>query len=324
MIRPQEVDCMEFIRPYIEAVTAKGMPAIQLMGGIGSAALIDPGTVILTDERRYIAKPDLSLSNYRDDGNLRDCETLVLSTRDEDRVLVEELNQSLVSSRLIPEVFEVKDIAVVDELEAKPFGLRALKTFVSDRYMEADRAWPTDDVSVRRILHPFSAPINNEALEPWTLEIDSGFEVPVPSPGAVIINYLTRSISGLRGKDETKVQEMAKSIFAKAPETVDWIVDGPGSSQFELARVFHTLREPASAPARLMVGDSLEVTALGSDITEHPSFMFRDASPQLQLGVMLLAWTKSRALHKAESYPKVVTLFQKYGEGRVGTILHNK
>jgi len=53
---------------------------IQIMGGIGSAALTHQETMIVPDEKRVIAPADLSLPQYRPDGNLRDFDALVLST----------------------------------------------------------------------------------------------------------------------------------------------------------------------------------------------------------------------------------------------------
>lgn len=325
MSKPQEANCIDIIRPYIQEVTAEGMPPVQLLGGVGSVVLNDFGTVIKADERRIIAPRNLELSNYRDDGNLRDVETLVLSTREKDTVAVEKCGVQAMGDALIVEVFPFRDSARTAELQEAPFGTKALATFLSDRYMPAGELWTPGQSQVDRVLFPFAAPVSDEALDTWTLEIDGDYEMPVPSPGAVIVNYLTRSISGLRGKDEAKVQRMAQAIFEKSPEMVDWIVDGPGSSQFELARIFHTLREPKSDPRTLTVGELLDVEALDyPELTDHQAFLLRDAEERTQRRALALAAAKSRGLHFAESLSFVVTPFQKYVEPRIGFILHNK
>jgi hypothetical protein len=214
------LNCIDIIRPYIEAVTAEGMPPVQLFGGVGSAALLDPATVIKGDERLIIAPPDLSLPNYRDDGNKRDLETFVQSSSKVDSAMVDTCAKKLIGDRLDPETFEFRDIAWLDNLAAHPFGLKALgKAFLSDRYMPANTVWSETGPEPIRGLFPFSATIDNEALQTWTLQIGEDLEIPVPAPGATVINYLTRSISGLRGKDAKKVQKMATAVFEKEPET---------------------------------------------------------------------------------------------------------
>jgi hypothetical protein len=325
MIQPPEANCIEIIRPYIDAVAQEGMPPVQLLGGVGSVALTDERTVIKADEQRIIAPAGLHLSNYRDDGNVRDVESLVLSNRAEDVRAVEECGEQTMGDMLIVEVFPFLDDTRTEKLLAAPFGKRALATFVSDRYMPAETVWTPGEATAKRVLFPFAVPIADEALETWTLEIDDAFEIPVPSPGAVVINYLTRSISGLRGKDEDKIERMAQAIFDKSPDMVDWIVDGPGSEQFELARVFHTLRESKRHPQVLTVGGKLDVTALDYyDLLEHPSFLLNELDEGAQLKALRRAAIKSRVLHFGEGLSFIVTPFQKYVEPHISSILHNK
>lgn len=325
MPRPHEANCIDIIKPYMHAMAQEGMPPIQLLGGVGSVALLDEETVIKVEERRIIAPTTLKLSNYRDDGNLRDVETLVLSTREEDQKTVEECGGRIMGDSLIVEVFPFCDSARTEELMAAPFGAKALATFLSDRYMPANKLWTPGQSEAQRVLFPFAAPIMDEALETWTLEIDDSYEIPVPSPGAVLINYLTRSISGLRGKDKEKVEAMAQAVFEKSPEMVEWIADGPGNTQLELARVFHTLRESKRDPKVLVVGGKLAVRTFDyKQLLENPAFLLTDADEDVQRRALKLAALKSRALHFAESLSFIVTPFQKYVEPRIGFILHNR
>lgn len=321
---PAEANCIDIIRPYAAELQREGLPPVQLLGGIGSVALRHKDTVIKTDEQRIIAPAGLELPNFRPDGNLRDIETLVLSTRDEDRQAVQDLGEATMGDSLIVEVFPFHDEQRTQELVDKPFGGKALKTFLSDRYMPADRQWVPGETQVRRTLFPFDVPIDDEALRPWTLEIGDDITLPVPPPGEVIINYLIRSISGLRGKDAEKVEEMARAIFEKAPETVDWIVDGPGKDEFRLARILHTLRESNWTPEVLTLGGLLEVRALWyGNLKDSPAFLLSDVEGAPRRSAVRLASVKSRLLHLAESSDFIVTQFQRHGEQRIGTVVHN-
>ncbi len=320
-----ELNCIDIIKPYVQAVTNESMPRVQLLGGVGSVALLNEATVIKLDEKRIIAPSNLSLSNYRDDGNQRDVETLVLSSNQEHIDQVEVCARQTIEDKLIVEVFGFGDINRASELKANPFGFKAINSWLSDRYMDSGADWSPDSETPERMLFPFSAPISTEALDTWTLEVDNVVEIPVPSPGAVIINYLTRSISGLRDKDSHKIEQMGAAIFAKSPAQVDWIVDGPGKSQFEMARILHTLREPRHDPQVLNVGGRLAVSAFSfSELTQHPAFMLDSASNTTQEAVIRLAEAKSRLLHSAESVSFLVTAFQKYVEPRITSIIHNK
>jgi hypothetical protein len=312
------------MRPYIEAVTAPDMPPVQLLGGVGSVALQDEATLIKVDEKRIIAPADLELSNYRDDGNLRDIETLVMSADPDDIARVDHMASQLMGDALQTETFNFAPISHFDPIKAKPLGFKAFMMFVSDRYLPGEVAWSPEGPKARRVLFPFSTAIPHEALETWTLEIGEHTEVPVPAVGAVVLNYLTRSISGLRGKDEEKIEKMATAIFEKAPTTIDWIIDGPGSTQYDFARVLHTLREPKRRPKDLVVGGELTVSPIAGDLARHPMFMLAEDEDQTQQRALRIARFKSRALHAAESVDFAVTAWQRYVEPRIKSVLHNR
>lgn len=326
MKKIQHANCIDIIRPYINEVTKKEMPPIQLLGGVGSVALLHERTVIKADERRVIAPETLYLSNFREDGNKRDVETLVLSNREEDVDVITACAKRNIGSDLLVEVFPFKDSERTKQLIDAPFSLKALTATLSDRYLHADTVWaPGLEEPAERVLFPFAAPIVDAALETWTLEVDGRYEMPVPSPGAVILNYLTRSVSGLRGKDKTKVEDMARAVFEKSPEMVEWITDGPGSTQFELARIFHTLQESKRKPTTLTLGQKLTVEPLSyKELAHHPNFLLGSAGAFTQKNTLRLAAIKSRGLHFFESIPFVVTPFQRYIEPRISTIVHNK
>ncbi len=179
---------------------------------------------------------------------------------------------------------------------------------------------------MEKALFPFAVPLDREVLEDWKLEI-GGEEFIVTNPASAILNYLTRSVSGLRGvKDGPKVQEMASQIFGKSPELAEWCVDGPGQSQMELAAILQTVRRANSLPhsKRTLDVGPLRIKA-GSvrTLMDHESFMIPDADSNVRDAVM--AWTiaKSRLLGYGESQKWAITLYQKYFESLFDGITHN-
>jgi hypothetical protein len=241
---------------------------------------------------------------------------------------VTEFAAMTIRDRLKIEIFGFHDSEEVDALVATPLSFRSLSSSFSDRYLEGERLYVPNATEARKVLFPFSVPMDPETLETWTLQIgedENSVEVPVPAPGTVILNYLTRSISGLRTKDAEKIDKVATAVLAKCPETLDWIIDGPGSSQFELARILHTLREPKYAPRPLkLASDKLVVRALRyGSIPEHEAFLLRDNDNTTQGLSIRLSSLKARGLHLSESNPRIVSLWQRYGEDHVKSILHN-
>lgn len=322
MGNPSGRNSIDIIEPYVNAVTEAHMPPVQLLGGVGSVALTETATTVDTEGRTLYAPADLYLAQYRPEGTLRDIETLVLSADPSDSAAVQACAEQHIGDDLVVETFAVKDASRIEDLVTKPFGMGAVMTFVSDRYTD-----PLDaDAGMTKSLFPFEATIDPALLEPWKLHVEGrDVTIPVPPVGTVVLNYLTRSISGARPKDAEKLQKMAGAIFGKAPDTVEWIIDGPGREQFELARVLHTLREPKRRPRTLTIGDKLELRALDYDaLREHPAFLLRDEDETTQLKALRLARMKARLLHTAEARLSfLVGPFQKYVEPRIKTILHN-
>ena len=106
-------------------------------------------------------------------------------------------------------------------------------------------------------------------------------------------------------------------------DSVDWIVDGPGKSQLDLARVFHSLREPKDGQT-LVVGEKLEVRPYqAAELTEHPAMLIRDDARIAQAAIAISRF-KARTLHTAESQEAIVTAFQRYVERYLGFITGNR
>lgn len=319
-------NCIDIVKPLVGELHNRGLlDGFQIMGGIGSAALKHPGTVILPDEQRIVTSRDFTTDNddldvYRPNTTLRDLDVLVLSSDTEQISKVESLTEEVIGDQLDISFFSLRQASHLQQQIEHPFGVKSLKTFVSDRYV-------FEDGSIVKALVPFAVRIGPQVLESWQVEI-GGEEYPVANPASAIQNYLTRSISGLRPKDFDKVQEMTKQVAGKWPDMAEWIKHGPGKTQMQLATIFQTLRHGSRRPnskSVLDVGGAFQVSAISPDILRYnPAFMFPEAEPRVQTAILLLARLKSRGLGIPESNPTIVKLFQTFAEKRLDTITKNK
>jgi hypothetical protein len=308
-------NCVDIVRPFVEAVD--GHDDIQIIGGIGSAALAESRTIIVPEEKRIIAPSSLKLPQYREDGNMRDFDALVLSSDSVTRRYYQGVAEDTIDDQLELSVFDLKSDTAVSRMRRAP--LRHMFQFVSDRYV--DEFFPRQISVPSRVLYPFSAEIDPASLETWRLFIGEADKhpAPVPHPGTVITNYLTRSVSGLRPKDEAKVNQMTGAITSKMPDVLDWLYEGPGKSQMEFAGILQKLSRDGS----LVVGESVVVKPAEGDLAEHPGFMAADESAAVQHLLLRMSYAKSRGLRFFESNQTIVKLWQRYGEKRAGKIVHN-
>lgn len=314
-------NCIDIIRPFRDDLEEDGLLGrVQFIGGVGSAAMGNEATLILPDESTMVAPADLYLPRRRDDGNVRDMDVLVLS---DDRAVIDKVEgmaKDTVDGKLHVSIFGLRNASYLrKQLRHPVLGWKAVKTFVSDRYLDADG-------SMTKALFPFGVPMDREALETYWLQV-GGMTVPVASPPAALVNYSSRSISGLRPKDEAKVQKMARNVFSKVPDYTDWIETGPGASQLELSQVLHTLQGPSDVrkAESLIIGDVIKVDPLPiRTLFNHEAFLLRDRDPEVQQKAMAWARIKSAALAKAESYDEVVRLYQKWAERLFDSISKNK
>lgn len=307
---------MEVIAPFVREMDQPQLPPYQIIGGVGSAALADPRSELRLDTVEVVADSGLSLPTYRDDGNKRDLDVLVLSN-DEDRIReVEAVAEDAIGDELEISVFGLKSLDQAEKQIAKPYRSSITK-WLSDRYIDLDTGVGY------KLLFPFAVDLPYDTLETWRLNI-GGTVLPVPHPGTTLLNYLTRSISGLRAKDHDKVQKIATKVFSDSPDIADWISCGPGSSQFELARVLHSLREPSGDPQDLVLGETLSISPYPHAILrDHGAFLLDNWMAGRTRNVFAIARAKSRALRTAESNPKLVTMWQRFGEQKADVLIKN-
>ena len=312
-------NCVDILLPFTEALERQNVIDVQLVGGIGSAALAHEDTVIDVDNKNIIAPSDIIVPQFRKDGTKRDIDILVLSTDQDRQTVVEEMAKMHIGSELKISVFGLHRITQLQHQIDHPFGWSAMKTSLSDRYMPDNPSAPG-----MKAVFPFCAPIDNQVLETWNLQIGDSIRAGVPHPGTSFLNYLTRSISGLRPKDEEKVEEMASLVFEKHPEIADWIVHGPGSSQLELARILQGLYQPYSRQEALTLGNKITIAPYTkAELLEHDGFMLSEATPDVQIAAIGIARAKARALHTFENNPWIVKQWQRHIESHADSLVKN-
>jgi hypothetical protein len=202
---------------------------------------------------------------------------------------------------------------------------------LSDRYVEESGG---EIRRLQRALFPFAVEVDPESLVTWRLQVGKeALTTPIPHPGATLLNYLTRSVSGLRPKDAGKVigtpeqPGLAPRILA-VPGMKEWLFDGPGRSTLHFAAVLHGLRQPRNDQQPLRLADGVLLTPVHPDTLDHDeAFMYMTPkhTPLEQGGASLqAAKIKARGLHAAERNERIVDLWQRFMENFIGPILHNR
>ena len=316
-------NCLDIIAPFVtELHTRVGQaPDVQVVGGIGAYALGIPGIEIAPSDRT-IAVPrtaDFSgLSARRPDGNLRDLDVLVTSTAPDHIAQVEALAANTVGTQLELSVFGFHDALLLDRQRSNPTKSLA-KVWVADRYVRKQAGVV---VEAHKAIFPFCVPMDLATLDTWSLQVGSNVApIPVPHPGTVLLNYLTRSVSGLRPKDQQKVDGWARNVQQAWPDLTDWAMDGPGRSQMELARILYSLR-----------GRGADAMALGGALVVgrySPSTLAKYAQPMASphfsaKALVRLTRQKANILRTAERQGWVVTLYQRYAEPLLAPIVKNR
>ncbi|MGI9595024.1 MAG: hypothetical protein ACR2QK_02625 [Acidimicrobiales bacterium] len=319
--------CGEIMEPFLRALGQRAdLPDVQIIGGNGSAALLNEHTVIDLAARTIEAPAVCDLPRFRPDNSLRDMDTLVLSTDPEQVDAVQTLAEELVGDQLEISLFELKTVADLERQRSRPVQ-SSVKVFLGDRYVTTftDERGRIVDIEGYKSLYPFQVPITAQALETFQLITEGRVATPTAHPGATILNYLTRSISGVRAKDLEKVRMMTENVLTRHPEIGQWIHDGPGREMLDLARILHTLREPRRRPQVLRLGSRLRIVPYAAtELVEHPGFMASGSSRSVQRMVIELAQLKSRGLARFEASPTVVTFWQKHIERRINAIIRNE
>lgn len=315
-------NCVEMVRPFVEELAEQGIDNVQLIGGIGSCALQHPDTEILPDEKLIVAPAGLYLPRLREKGSLRDLDCLVKST---DEAAVEDVKATAINKIGRKELkYNFFGYKTFDQLFGQ--SRRLLRGYIlnntSDRYVLEEDG---EVIAAMKAVVPFAVDMDLETLETWQVQVGRDEQTfPVPHPGTQVLNYLTRSISGLRPKDRDKVDAMTRNIAAKAPEIIDWIADGPGASQLLMARDLHSLREPRSTHEQLDLGGALLIDSRGpTRLHRDPAFMFR-GRPRLLRALVEAEHFKTRVMSPFENNEAIVNFWQEQIEPRTAWLTRNK
>lgn len=168
----------------------------NVVGGLGLHAVTNAAKLDWGNRVVYLPN-GVDLLRLRDNGTVRDLDTLVQST---DRVVVKGYQQ------------EITD-AVGDELIISTFGLnpyeknrRGIFDFVGDRYID-------DEGRLYWRLGGIETEIPSASLDQWLVKRDGETVCAILNPIAQLGAYGCRSITGWRPKDKEKVEELINIIM---------------------------------------------------------------------------------------------------------------
>lgn len=230
MSRVIERNALEVLSELDERI--REIPAMQgeaavpyyVLGGLGVAALKDSRTDIITEERLIVPPSDLYVSNWRPKTH-----SFLPQTRRDSDILVGTTDPALVY-----EVYKATTEVIGDELEVSVFGLkrfedarkdsglqRTLKSWLSSRTLD-------EAGQLRYTLGPVEQVVNAEIFEPWNVLLPNGENViSTMHPVHQLKNYYMRSITGLRSKDQSKIDEVEKVLATN--EQMDYLLHGVDS-----------------------------------------------------------------------------------------------
>lgn len=166
-----------------------------VVGGVGSQALINADEIDWDNRTVYLSS-DAYMSCRRDNGTVRDLDTLVQST---DKTVVKGCRQKIAD-------------AIGDKLVVSAFGLnpyeknrRGIFDFVGDRYVDNEGRlyWRLSGIETE---------IPSASLEQWLVKRGGETVCAIPNPVAQLGAYGCRSITGWRPKDREKVCKLVKII----------------------------------------------------------------------------------------------------------------
>jgi hypothetical protein len=196
-----------------------------VLGGIATAAIKDPDSVFDHQTSRLIASREANEPVIRENGTRRDIDVLVLDVLSEDQATKVKLAISVaVGKSLVVSTFglnwheESSKLASVGNLFSDWTSKRTLDEHGKLRYE----------------LQPLEQEVPRESFSPWALELPNGDEVAILNPAAHMLAYYMRSISGLRVKDQAKVEIMRQRILTD-PLFVEQVHDGPLKSWVSFA-----------------------------------------------------------------------------------------
>lgn len=249
----------------------KGVVPYFVVGGIATAALAHPATVIDCENRRIHAADRSDIATRRHNGTLRDVDILIGSTVTP--LLMTEIHQSLTRK-------------IDGRLEVSVFGFDEYAAHASDRRGWISRRLEHDRTDNYYQLGPVIQEVHKESYQPWRLQLPAGLgEVSVLNPVGHLAAYAMRSISGIRAKDTEKFAKMRTNIL-QHPALQHDLHHGPFKEWKQFADTLTAIRR----------GQPLEHDNI------QPGTTKRD--------IAQLRW-RGRLLKMVEQHPTVVDVAQK-------------
>lgn len=288
-------NCVDVIRPFVIETEKRKIP-VQILGGLGAAAVLDPLTHYDSGAREIITpREGLFIPRQRENGSPRDMDVLVLST---DKDLIDETESvaaETVADRLEVNVFGLHQDEELKTFKLRPFAWSAVKGALSDRYVIGSEL---NGAGYYKAVFPFGVIAPSDTLETWHLINGNEPPVPVPHPAMMVLNNTTRSIAGMRKKYDGKAVAMTDNMLNLNPELVDWMIDGPGMSHLVLAgalrslgwkRIVHDVR-----PLRLSDKRNLTIMPPAPEsLVDDPTFLLKEVPKRIQKTALALARLKS-------------------------------
>lgn len=320
-------NCVDIVRPFVEDMSKRPELRYQVIGGTGSAALALTSTLIVPEEGLVIAQPGLHVDRYRKDGNLRDLDLLVLSSQQPVIDAVEAKAHNWIGKGLEISVFGMHPMSALRHRQEHPLRGTAV-SWLSDRYVEESGGNIT---ALKKGLYPLAVDVDLATLESFHLQVGNDpVLTPIPHPGTTLLNYLTRSISGLRPKDTEKilgtedVQGLARTVLA-IPGMKEWIFECPGKELVRFAAILHGMRQGIRHQDALVLDKTVAIEPVDPrTVRWAPEFLDKrgDYKPSARMSaVMTAARLKSRGLHFLESREKMGPPFKRGVEHVIQNLL---
>ncbi len=203
-----ELNCFDLIEDLDEVMRSE-LPlnvTYMVLGGIATGALTSYQTEIDFGSKYIYSTYDGSIPVYKPNGSARDIDILIADVLPINKAkLIKSTVDELIDHRMPVSVFGL-DVHNPTITRSSARTLNA-KEWLSKRTIDNNH-------NLRLELYPAIVDLNQKILEPWTLVTPKGDKLNVMHPGAHLLNYATRSISGIRHKDKQKLALAAKNILS--------------------------------------------------------------------------------------------------------------
>lgn len=181
---------------FHETVKDVGNVDYNVVGGLGLSAVLNAAKLDW-DEHTVRLKPDAFLPCLRENGTVRDLDTLVQSSEADKIKAYRDTVDAVIGDEMVASVFGIEDYR---------HNRRGWFDFVGTRYIDdAGRLyWRTGGIETE---------IPSASLEPWQVERDGQVVCNILNPISQIGAYTNRSITGVRAKDEEKVDALRRVVM---------------------------------------------------------------------------------------------------------------